>query len=92
MYAKRCQAMQAAKKRNIDPGMVVLTRPPFLSKKETRRLTVNAPEPASFGGKAFDKILKDDRHDEEGESKGDKKPPSLLDSSVVGKDASHLLQ
>ena len=82
--------MQVAKKRKTEMGMVVLTRQPFLSKKETRRLTVCAPEPTSFGGKAFDKILKDD-HDPQGATQEDKKP-SLLDSSVVGKDAAHLLQ
>ena len=60
-----------------------------MSRKEARRLTLAAPEPTSFGGKALDKMLKDQKDgDQDDEPTNTRK---LLDSSVVGKDASHLL-
>ena len=82
--------MQPAKKKKTNPAdnIVILTRPPFLSKKDVKRLTLAAPEPAALGGKAFDKLLKRDDGEKDASAK---KTSGLLDSSVAGKDAAHLL-
>ena len=72
---------------------MVLTRPLFVSKKETRRLTLQAPQAAAVGGKAAEKILKNDDDDGNGnaDQHGKSGPTSLVDNSIVGKDAAHLL-
>lgn len=70
---------------------MVLTRPLFVSKKETRRLTLKAPEAMAIGGKAAEKILKQDGEDHADSQQGKSGPTSLVDNSIVGKDATHLL-
>lgn len=86
--------LQGTKKRKADAGgVVVLTRPLFVSRKETRRLTLKAPEAMSIGGKAAEKILKhDDGCDDNADTQhGKSGPTNLVDNSIVGKDATHLL-
>ena len=84
------QAAATARKKRQTLGMVTLTRPPFISRKDARRLTLCAPEPHNFGGRAFDKLLKSEK-DDDIEEPNKKSAASLLDSTLVGKDASHLL-